>query len=330
MEVYKDDIKDLLNIDNKEIKISDNHGIIEMQNLLKLKIHSPAQAINYIKCGNHFRHTAETLLNKESSRSHAIITIYIENKSLIENKLKKSVFHIVDLAGSERQKKAGTSGERIKEAGFINKGLLNLSIVVNQIIKNYKNIPYRDSKLTHILRDSLGGNAKTVIIATISQLDSNYEETIKTLEFAQRAKNVKNKAVLNEQLSEDDAKITEMKFKNLQDNYNSIFAKVAELENNQRNITLEKESISQEIEEMKKDILIKEKELEQLRKENEELKDKNGKNEIKIKIQDENNNSLKNQLIKLNNEKETISKEKIMLEEEFNKKRNKDLELIKY
>ena len=155
LEIYKENMIDLLYPDNKEkVQLSDVNGVLDLKNLRKLIISSPEEAIKYIIDGNHFRHTGSTLMNNESSRSHAIISIYIENNLIKENKVKKSVFHIIDLAGSERQKKTGTCGDRVKEAGAINKSLLNLSIVIQKIINNQKPIPYRDSKLTHILRDS--------------------------------------------------------------------------------------------------------------------------------------------------------------------------------
>ena len=201
LEIYKEKMIDLLNPDNKEkVKLSDACDVIELKNLRKLFINSPEEAIKFIIGGNHFRHTASTLMNKESSRSHAIISIYIENQLLNEGKIKKSVFHIVDLAGSENQKKTGATGDRIKEAGKINKSLLNLSLVIKNIINKQKPIPYRDSLLTHILKDSLGGNAKTLIIASISKLKCNLRETVNTLNFAQNAKNIKNKPKINEVL----------------------------------------------------------------------------------------------------------------------------------
>ena len=106
MEIYKEALKDLLDPDNKNnLQISDANGVLVIKNLRKLIIDSPKEAIKLIIDGNRSRHTASTLMNKESSRSHAIISIYIENNLIKENKIKKSVFHIIDLAGSERQKK---------------------------------------------------------------------------------------------------------------------------------------------------------------------------------------------------------------------------------
>ena len=119
--------------------------------------------------------------------------------------MKTSRFHIIDLAGSERSKNTNTVGERLKEAGMINKSLSALGNVINSLVdlsegKN-RHVPYRDSKLTFILRDSLGGNSRTVIIANISPSSVNMGETLSTLEFARRAKQIKNRAIVNEDSS---------------------------------------------------------------------------------------------------------------------------------
>ena len=320
LEIYKENMIDLFHPDNKEkIQLSDVNGILNLKNLRKLIIDSPDEAIKYIIDGNHFRHTASTLMNNESSRSHAIISIYIENNILKDNKIKKSVFHIIDLAGSERQKKTGTFGDRTKEAGAINKSLLNLSIVIQNIINNKKPIPYRDSLLTHILRDSLGGNAKTSIIATISKLDNNLDETISTLNFAQNAKKVKNNAIINEELSANEAKILKEKFKSLQINYNNIYRKYSDLKKEyqiQRNSINEKENISKSLEiqnedinRLMKDILEKEENLKKLKEENDNLKDKIEKDDIEIKLKDKEIKEIKQQLNSINDENKNKSKQ---------------------
>jgi hypothetical protein len=147
-------------------------------------------------------------MNRESSRSHSVLTTILESKSLSQTgvwNIKTSRFHIIDLAGSERSKNTNTVGERLKEAGMINKSLSALGNVINSLVdlsegKN-RHVPYRDSKLTFILRDSLGGNSKTVIIANISPSAINIGETLSTLEFAKRAKQIKNRAVVNEDSS---------------------------------------------------------------------------------------------------------------------------------
>ena len=132
----------------------------------------------------------------------------------MENKIKKSVFHIIDLAGSESQKEAETESERVKEGRANNRSLVVLSRVIQKINKNKKGnrIPYRDSKLTLILKDSLGGNSKTLIIGTISQLESNFQEMKNTLDFIQRAKKIKNYIKINEEKGNNDNKIIEEKF----------------------------------------------------------------------------------------------------------------------
>ena len=116
--------------------------------------------------------------------------------------VKTSKFHFVDLAGSERQKQTAAEGERLKEAGNINKSLSILGAVINSLVEIAEgkkcHIRYRDSKLTFILKDSLGGNAKTCIIANVSPASSSFAETVSTLKFAQRAKQIKNRASINE------------------------------------------------------------------------------------------------------------------------------------
>ena len=346
IEIYKEDIKDLLSPNNKEtIKLSDVNGVLTLQKLRTLIISSPEEAIKYIIDGNHFRHTAATLMNDESSRSHAIISIYIENNLSNENKIKKSVFHVIDLAGSESQKRTGTFGDRVREAGEINKSLLNLSLVIKRIINKEKPIPYRDSKLTHILRDSLGGNAKTSIIATISKLECNLRETISTLNFAQTAKKIKNNAYINEELTTNDAKSLKEKLNNLQKNYISICQKYSQMKKelqNQRNSINEKENISKNLEiqnddinKLMKDILEKEEELKKCREENDALKDKIDKNDIALKLKDDEIKIFKIRLNNLNDEKMKLSNENTELNnriknlEEENNKCNERIKLIK-
>lgn len=142
--------------------------------------------------GARSRHTGSTSMNKESSRSHSVLTTIIETKTMKDGggvwNIKTARFHIIDLAGSERQKFTGAVGDRLKEAGMINKSLSALGNVINSLVdisegKN-RHVHYRDSKLTFLLRDSLGGNSKTVIIANISPSAINYGETLSTLKFA--------------------------------------------------------------------------------------------------------------------------------------------------
>ena len=154
------------------------------------------------------RTTASTQMNDTSSRSHAIFTVKFSQAKLVENNIPSetvSKMNLVDLAGSERADSTGATGLRLKEGSNINKSLLTFINVISALAdlasnesnkKNY--IPYRDSVLTWLLKDSLGGNSKTYIIATISPADINYAETISTLRYANRAKNIMNKPTVNE------------------------------------------------------------------------------------------------------------------------------------
>jgi len=209
LEIYKENISDLLNPnqDSKSLSIIEQNDKIIVDSLSKLSIQTIEEALNIIIKGNKLRHVAPTQMNKESSRSHAIFSIYLENKLIKDKKSKiiNSVFHLIDLAGSERQKFSETIGERLKEAGMINKSLMQLSYVIQQLSDNVpqRRIHFRDSKLTYFLKDSLGGNSKTCIIINISPSYDNYNETISSLNFSQRANKIKNKAVINELLVDD-------------------------------------------------------------------------------------------------------------------------------
>ena len=199
LEIYNEKLKDLLNPQSKNLKIEKDKMMVD--GLRQFLINSPQEGLKYVIQGTKLRQIAHTKMNKESSRSHAVISIYIENSIKIENgiKIKKNVFHIIDLAGSERINKTGVLGKKAREAGSINKSLYFLKWVIENIIKIENQIPYRNSKLTFFLKESLGGNSKTSIIGNISPSDSNNAETISTLEFAICAKNIENKAIIKEE-----------------------------------------------------------------------------------------------------------------------------------
>jgi kinesin family protein 11 len=142
------------------------------------------------------RTTAETLMNKHSSRSHSIFTINImmrETSAEGEDLIKRGTLNLVDLAGSENIGRSGAKDERKKEAGMINQSLLTLGRVITSLTDHQAHVPYRESKLTRILQESLGGRAKTCIIATVSPSCQSIDETMSTLDYAARAKNIKNK-----------------------------------------------------------------------------------------------------------------------------------------
>merc|ERR1712228_1019251 len=152
--------------------------------------------------GNKNRSVGATNMNAQSSRSHAIFTITIECSEKWPDKqqhFRVGKLHLVDLAGSERQTKTGATGQRLKEATKINLSLSTLGNVISALVDGKSShVPYRDSKLTRLLQDSLGGNTKTVMVANIGPANYNYDETITTLRYANRAKNIKNKPRVNE------------------------------------------------------------------------------------------------------------------------------------
>merc|ERR1712141_342331 len=147
------------------------------------------------------RSTGATLMNADSSRSHSIFTINVEmmQTSGSDGHIRKGKLNLVDLAGSERQSKTQATGDRLREANKINLSLSALGNVISALVDGKtKHIPYRDSKLTRLLQDSLGGNTKTMVVACLSPADNNYDETLSTLRYANRAKNIKNKPKINE------------------------------------------------------------------------------------------------------------------------------------
>jgi kinesin family protein 3/17 len=155
----------------------------------------------YMDLGNQKRSVGATLMNAGSSRSHSLFTLYIEASQSIDGQeqITAGKLNLVDLAGSERQSKTGATGDRLKEAQKINLSLSALGNVISALVDGKsQHIPYRDSKLTRLLQDSLGGNTKTVMLAAISPADYNYDETLSTLRYASRAKNIKNKPVINQ------------------------------------------------------------------------------------------------------------------------------------
>lgn len=209
VEIYNETIFDLLDISGNAGTCSLREDIkrgVYIEGAKEEIINSPSEAYEVYERGSLNRHVAETSMNRESSRSHSVFTLFIQSKQRVGEimDVRESRFNLVDLAGSERQQMTGTTGQRLKEAGNINKSLLALSNVINGLVDisngRARHVQYRDSKLTFLLRDSLGGNAKTVIIANVSPSSMYYNETLSTLKFAQRAKMIKNKAVVNKDI----------------------------------------------------------------------------------------------------------------------------------
>jgi len=203
LEIYNESILDLLGSDHStkhDIKQDPDKGIY-VDNLTKAIVKSVPEIEKIMNAGMKHRKVGQTAMNDQSSRSHSIFTINIETSIIVdgEQKIKAGKLNLVDLAGSERQSKTNAKGDRLKEAQKINLSLSALGNVISALVDGKsKHIPYRDSKLTRLLQDSLGGNTKTVMIAAVSPADYNYDETLSTLRYASRAKNIKNKPRINE------------------------------------------------------------------------------------------------------------------------------------
>ncbi|XP_032388585.1 kinesin family member 4 [Etheostoma spectabile] len=204
LEIYNEDILDLLcpSKDKPGLSIrEDPKEGIKIVGLTERQVFSAQEMVGCLEIGNSARTVGSTAMNAASSRSHAIFTITLEQrrgKDKIDSVVSK--LHLVDLAGSERQKKTKAEGERLKEGISINRGLLSLGNVISALGDESKKnnfVPYRDSKLTRLLQDSLGGNSHTLMIACVSPADSNMEETINTLRYADRARKIKNKPIVN-------------------------------------------------------------------------------------------------------------------------------------
>ncbi|XP_015279204.1 PREDICTED: kinesin-like protein KIF17 [Gekko japonicus] len=204
LEIYNEDIRDLLGSDAKqklELKEHPEKGVY-VKGLSLHTVHNMAQCERIMETGLKNRAVGFTLMNKDSSRSHSIFTITMEIYTVDQrgqDHLRAAKLNLVDLAGSERQSKTGAVGERLKEATKINLSLSALSNVISALADaRCTHIPYRDSKLTRVLQASLGGNTKTLMVACLSPADSNYDETLSTLRYAHRAKNIQNKPCINE------------------------------------------------------------------------------------------------------------------------------------
>ncbi|XP_014639427.1 PREDICTED: kinesin-like protein KIF17 isoform X2 [Ceratotherium simum simum] len=204
LEIYNEDVRDLLGADTKqklELKEHPEKGVY-VKGLSMHTVHSVAQCERIMEMGCKNRSVGYTLMNKDSSRSHSIFTISIEIYAVDErgkDHLRAGKLNLVDLAGSERQSKTGATGERLKEATKINLSLSALGNVISALVDGRcRHIPYRDSKLTRLLQDSLGGNTKTLMVACLSPADNNYDETLSTLRYANRAKNIRNKPRINQ------------------------------------------------------------------------------------------------------------------------------------
>ncbi|XP_040204151.1 kinesin-like protein KIF3C isoform X1 [Rana temporaria] len=204
LEIYQEEIRDLLCKDqNKKLELKENpESGVYIKDLSSFVTKNVKEIEHVMNLGNQARSVASTNMNEHSSRSHTIFVITIECSELGvdgQEHIRVGKLNLVDLAGSERQSKTGMNGDRPKEASKINLSLSALGNVISALVDGRStHIPYRDSKLTRLLQDSLGGNAKTIMVATLGPVSHHYDETLSTLRFANRAKNIKNKPKINE------------------------------------------------------------------------------------------------------------------------------------
>ncbi|KAI8903086.1 P-loop containing nucleoside triphosphate hydrolase protein [Gorgonomyces haynaldii] len=209
LEIYNEQLRDLLlepNEKQQSLKIrSDPVSItgkdLYVQGLTQKQVRTEKEYLQVVEQGAAQRKVAETNMNAVSSRSHSVLTLTIVSREFLddgkEGIKKRSKIHLIDLAGSERANSTGATGERLKEGAAINQSLSCLGNVINALTTGSQHIPYRDSQLTYLLSDSLGGNSLTAIIACVTPIAGAYEESVSTLRFAERAKKIKNKAILN-------------------------------------------------------------------------------------------------------------------------------------
>jgi kinesin family protein 3/17 len=204
LELYNEEVHDLLaaNPKNKLILRENAERQFYVQDLKQFPMQNPQEMIDTLNKGRKNRVSEFTNMNDRSSRSHAIFTITIEMAEIgVDGKshIRVGKLNLVDLAGSERHKNTGTTGQRFTEGVNINKSLTTLGNVIHSLTdNNCHHVPYRESNLTRMLQDSLGGNTKTVMIANIGPSQDYYEESMSTLRYASRAKSIKNKPKINE------------------------------------------------------------------------------------------------------------------------------------
>ncbi|XP_048453443.1 kinesin-like protein KIF3C isoform X2 [Rhincodon typus] len=287
LEIYQEEIRDLLNKDeNKKLELKEKPETgVYIKDLSSFVTKNVKEIEHVMNVGNQTRSVASTNMNEYSSRSHAIFVVTVECSELGldgENHIRVGKLNLVDLAGSERQSKTGVQGERLKEATKINLSLSALGNVISALVDGKStHIPYRDSKLTRLLEDSLGGNAKTIMVATIGPASCNYEESLITLRYANRTKNIKNKPRINEDpkdalLREFQEEIARLK---AQLERRGMLSK--KRRKSQRKIILEGEEVTDEGEETEDNI---EKDMENYLKEQKETLEKE-----KVAIQDDHN-----------------------------------------
>jgi kinesin family protein 5 len=202
-QIYNEKIQDLIDTRKTDLAIrEDKNKGIWVEDCTEEYVESEQEMFNFFQNGASNRAVASTKMNALSSRSHSLFAVIIYQRNIITESSKTGKIYFVDLAGSEKMSKAGIEGNTMmKEAQNINKSIMTLGMVINALTKGAKHIPYRDSKLTRVLQESLGGNSLTNLIINCSPSMINQSESLSTLRFGQRAKLIKNKVVANTQQS---------------------------------------------------------------------------------------------------------------------------------
>ncbi|XP_047329333.1 kinesin-like protein KIN-7N [Impatiens glandulifera] len=325
MEIYNEEIKDLLAIENQKLQIHESleRGVF-VAGLQEQIVNNAEQVLMLLQSGEVNRHFGETNMNARSSRSHTIFRMVLESKgkdSESDDAIRVSVLNLVDLAGSERIAKTGAGGVRLKEGTFINKSLMVLGNVINKLTdggKQRAHIPFRDSKLTRILQPALGGNAKTSIICTLAPEEVHIEETKGTLQFASRAKRITNCVQVNEILTDaallkrQKLEIEEMRKKLQGSRAEVLEQEILKLRNDMLKYELDHEKLAMELEEERKS----QKERDQCIKE-QQIKINNLSNLVTLPEPD-NKSSQDNELAKENTKEESINSHGVLQEDAFN------------
>ncbi|KAI8986348.1 hypothetical protein BDB01DRAFT_785266 [Pilobolus umbonatus] len=236
LELYNEDLIDLLAVQQQNKRKSNQMAPITCEVQIREDVNkniywsgvreelcsNPDELLRYLAKGSLCRTTGSTDMNSVSSRSHAIFSVNLKQKMPSEtndpvsspDRTLLSKFHFVDLAGSERLKRTNAQGDRAREGISINSGLLALGNVISALGDDSKksiHVPYRDSKLTRLLQDSLGGNSQTLMMACISPSDSNFPETLSTLKYANRARNIKNKVTINQEFAGSSVELNQLR-----------------------------------------------------------------------------------------------------------------------
>ncbi|GMF34815.1 unnamed protein product [Phytophthora lilii] len=205
IEIYMERIRDLLDPYKSKVNLQvreDAQRGIFVEGMTEMCVTSDEELLAAMRAGAANRAVAATGMNEGSSRSHSVFMVTLFQRNLENQATKAGKLYLVDLAGSEMVRKTGATGRQLEEAKTINKSLSALGMVINALTDSHiTHVPYRDSKLTRVLQESLGGNSRTALIINVSPSSFNASETISTLRFGMRAKSIKNKAVVNEQRS---------------------------------------------------------------------------------------------------------------------------------